>query len=192
MLNPEFTDFYHNWRAKADEYGGHDVRSAFDRFFTLFVIYNRLYAEATFELARQPGSRVVVPNGSFPDGKAAREYVGQYLDPEYLIDAVENDVSCVEAIRAIIAFLDEGRFFIKLHRVKGTRQPDQDQELLRRLRSNSKKERAEAVLDFLYSVRCNLFHGHKSFEGVQIEVMRPANVLLLRVIEILFERLDRL
>jgi hypothetical protein len=192
MLNREFNDFYHNWRAKADELDGVDVRSAFDRFFTLFVIYNRLYAEATFELARQPGSGVVVPNGSFPDGKAARKYVGQYLNNEHLIDTVENEVPCAEAIQAIVAFLEQGRFFIKLHRVNGTRQPDQDRELLTKLRSNSKDDRAEAVLDFLYSVRCNLFHGHKSFEGIQIEVMRPANTLLLRVIEILFERLNRL
>lgn len=154
----------------------------------MFVIYNRLYARATFELARRPGSGVRLGR-SFPVGKAAREYVGIYLNNANLIDSLESDPASSEAIEAIKTFLDQGRFFIKLHRLNGTRQPDEDRALLRKFSSNSKDQRAEAVLDFLYSVRCNLFHGHKAFEGVQLEVMRPANLLLFRVVEMLFSRL---
>lgn len=193
MLNLEFNEFYRNWRAKADEYQGNDIRSAFDRFFTLFVTYNRLYAEATFELARQPGSGVTLdPKRSFPDGKAARLYVGKYLGREHLIDVLEGDQRCAEAIQAIATFLEQGRFFIKLHMIHGTRQPDKDRELLNKFRSRSKSQRAEAVLDFLYSVRINLFHGHKAFRPVQMGVMRPANVLLTRIVDILHERLNQL
>jgi hypothetical protein len=191
VLNREFQDFVNNWREKAATYG-HNLRGEFDRFFTLFVIYNRLYAEATFELVRQPGSGVTLdPNRSFPDGRAARVYVGQYLGSANVIDVMEGDPVCANAIQSIITFLDEGRFFIKLHRVNGTRQPAEDQKLLRKLRSHSKNQRAEAVLDFVYSVRCNLFHGHKSFRSVQLEVMRPANALLVALIEMLFERLNQ-
>jgi hypothetical protein len=190
MLNKEFHEFFHVWREKAASHG-HDLRGEFDRFFTLFVIYNRLYAEATFELARRPGSGVRLgANKLFPDGKAARVYVGQYLGNEHLIDVVEGDAGCADAIQSIITFLDEGRFFIKLHRVNGTRQVAEDQELSRKFRSHSKNQRAEAVLDFVYSVRCNLFHGHKSFKAIQLQVIRPANALLLALIEMLFERLN--
>jgi hypothetical protein len=192
MLSREFHTFYNRWRAKANHYHGGDIRAAFDRFFTLYVIYNRLYAEATFELDRQPGSGVsLAQKRSFPDGPAARIYVGKYLGSAYLIDNLEGDPSCAEAINGIVAFLEERRFFIKLHRITGARQPDEDLELLRKFRSRGKIQRAEAVLDYIYSVRCNLFHGHKAFEGVQVEVLRTANVLMLRIIDILFERLDQ-
>lgn len=110
---------------------------------------------------------------------------------ELLVDTSEADQNCVTAIQTVISFLDQHRFFIKLHRVDGTRQPHEDRELLRKFRSRSKNLRAEAVLDFLYSVRINLFHGHKTFEQVQLEVMRPANVLLLQIVEMLFAQLDR-
>lgn len=80
MLSPEFRSFYLRWHRKADDYDAQHLGGAFDRFFTLFVVYNRLYAQATFELARQPGSGVHIdPNGFFPDGKAAKKYVGQFL-----------------------------------------------------------------------------------------------------------------
>jgi hypothetical protein len=193
MLNLEFSDFYRDWRHKADEYQGNDIRSAFDRFFTLFVIYNRLYAQATFELVQQPGSGVTLDQKkSFPDGKAAKVYVGKYLGNAQLIDSLEGDQPCAEAIQAIMTFLEEQRFFIKLHMIYGTHQPEKDLELLRKFRSRGKNQRAEAVLDFLYSVRINLFHGHKAFEPVQMGVITPANILLARIVDMLFERLNRL
>ncbi len=123
---------------------------------------------------------------------AARVYVGRYLGSEHLIDMLEGEPSCAEAIQAIVTFLEQERFFIKLHMIDGTRQPGKDRELLGKFRSRSKSQRAEAVLDFLYSVRINLFHGHKAFRPVQIEVMRPANVLLTRIVDILHERLNQL
>jgi hypothetical protein len=48
MLSAEFIDFYHNWQSKAAAYSDEDLRSAFDKFFTLFVLYNRLYAAASW------------------------------------------------------------------------------------------------------------------------------------------------
>src|SRR5262249_16400670 len=175
MLSAEFIDFYHSWQSKAAAYSDEDLRSAFDKLFTLFVVYNRLYAAATLELAHRPESGVVLRGPSFPDGKAARQYVALYLTPESLIDAIEADVHCVDAIKEIIAFLEHGRFFIKLHRVHGTRQPSEDRTLLLQFRSDSKEERAKAILEFVYSVRCNLFHGQKSFEVIQLDVIGPAN-----------------
>ena len=38
-----------------------------------------------------------------------------------------------------------------------------------------------SVLDFLYQVRCNLFHGQKGFSVEQVQVLQPANILLSAV-----------
>ncbi len=194
MLSQEFHNFYNRWRSKANHYRGQDIRAAFDRFFTLFVIYNRLYGEATFELARR---NLINLNRrtSFPDAQAAKEYVRQYLGGPNMMQLLDANPDCVEAIQAVIGLLDgpvQGRqFAIKLNMIDGSPQRDEDLKLLRMFRSASPNERAKGILHFLYAVRCNLFHGHKGFDRVQIEVMRPATVLLLQMIEILFEHLNR-
>jgi len=194
MLNPEFHDFYNRWRAKANDYQGEDIHTAFDRFFTLFVIYNRLYAEATFDLVRN-NQEHLDPRRSFPDGTAAKRYVGKYLGKANLIHSLEEDRPCAEAIQAVMRLLagpvDGRQFAIVLHKIDGSPQRGEDQRLLQKFSSRSDDVRAEAVLEFLYAVRVNLFHGHKTFHPVQLVVMKPANVLLLRTIDILFERLNR-
>lgn len=46
----------------------------------------------------------------------------------------------------------------------GAHQGAEDIDLARKFVRRVTDRRAEAVLDFLYSVRINLFHGHKSFK----------------------------
>jgi hypothetical protein len=194
MLSPEFHRFHAEWRAKADQYQGPDLQSAFDRFFTLFVIYNRLYAEVTFHMARN-GRINLTRRTNFPDGNAATDYVMQFLGGTHTVELFEADPECTKAIQAVIALLAgptaEGRqFAIKLDMIYGQPQRGADLELLRKLRSRSRSERGTAILEFLYAIRCNLFHGHKGFDDVQLEIMRPANILLSRIVEVLFENLD--
>lgn len=194
MLSSEFNAFYVNWRAKADQYNGDDLQSAFDRFFTLFVIYNRLYAEATFQLARE-GRVNLATRKSFPDGKAATDYVMQLLGSSNVIQLFKADQNCNDAIQSIISLVsaptaDGRQFAIKLDMINGLPQREADLELLRRFNSNSHNDYGIAVLEFLYAIRCNLFHGHKGFDPVQLEIIRPANTLLLRIVEILFHHLN--
>jgi hypothetical protein len=194
MLSLEFHRFHTEWRAKADQYQEPDLQSAFDRFFTLFVIYNRLYAEVTFHMARN-GRINLTQRTNFPDGSAATDYVLQFLGGTNTVELFEADPECAKAIQAIIALLagptPEGRqFAIKLDMIYGQPQRDADLELLRKLRSHSHSERGIAILQFLYAIRCNLFHGHKGFDDVQLEIMRPANILLSRIVEVLFENLN--
>lgn len=193
MLSPEFVTFHANWRAKADAYANGTLGGAFDRFFTLFVIYNRLYAEATFNLARS-GQLKLGNRTSFPDRAGATGHVAQFLGAEAVIESLESKPESAAAIQSVIALLSGPvgghRFAVRLDMIYGNPQPAADLELLNKFRSQSRGERGLAVLEFLYAVRCNLFHGHKSFEPVQIEIMRPANVLLDCIIELLFSRLN--
>lgn len=193
MLSAEFHAFHGKWLAKADQYEGQNLLSAFDRFFTLFVIYNRLYAETTFHIARQ-GQLNLANKTSFPDSAAATDYVVQFLGSNDLIKLFEASPESARGIQEMIALLAGpigGRQFnIKLDMIHGNAQRDEDIKLLGKFRSNGAHDRATAVLEFIYAVRCNLFHGHKSFDAIQLEVMRPANTLLRHVIEILFGRLD--
>jgi hypothetical protein len=194
MLSQEFKDFYRNWMRKAHSYKAQNIHSAFDRFLTLYIIYNRQYAEVTFRLERQGHLRVANRN-SFPDRKAATDYVSQYLGAKNLLQSIESDPTCVEAIQDVIALLtgpvSGHQFHIKLDKIDGSLQRHEDLKLLRRIRSKSACEKVGGLLDFIYSVRCNLVHAHKGFEPVQIEVIRPATELLTKIIVVLYEHLDR-
>lgn len=192
MLSSEYNEFYNAWIAKAAEYQGYDLRNAVDLFFTLFVIYNRLYVEATFQLVRE-GRIKLAKNKPIPDRKAATDYVMQFLDCNRAIDKFIDDPKSAAAIQAIITLLSDQtpgpRFAVKLD-IYGQSQPDKDMELLCKLRSRNSNERGKAVLEFLYAVRCNLFHGQKDFVSVQLEIMCPACILLRHTTQILFDGLN--
>jgi hypothetical protein len=72
-LSFEFTEFVRNWERKANEYDTSDLGNCFDKFFTLYVAFNRIYAEATFTLARN-GKIQLNNDRPFPDKKAATAY----------------------------------------------------------------------------------------------------------------------
>jgi hypothetical protein len=74
--------------------------------------------------------------------------------------------------------------------IRGVRMPDADHDLLAGLESRSRNRRAHAVLEVLYAIRCNMFHGHKGFEPIQLELLRPAVLLLQSTINVLYRALD--
>jgi hypothetical protein len=186
-LSPETATFCDNWRAKAHSYSTTDVRDAFDKFFTLYVVFNRLYAEATFRLARRGCAKL---SDRFPDWKGSQAYVLQFCGATRLIDAWDNDSDTSSALREIADRLREGRFALKLDMVTGDRRPNADLALLAALESRSRDRRAKAGLETLYAIRCNMFHGHKGFDPIQIELLRPALLLLESTINVLRHKLE--
>lgn len=189
LLSDEFRMFYQGWMNKADHYSTETASGSFDKYFTLFVIYNRLYAEATFVLGRR--NQVNLANKTaFPDSQAARSYVIQYVGSNHLMSGLENDETAKTALETIKKLIDNESFYIKLNMVTGGRQREKDIELLKRLKSRSLNRRANAILETLYCIRCNMFHGHKGFHEVQTNLLRPAIDILKKVSEILFTKLE--
>lgn len=188
-LSFEFESFYNNWLNKAKEYSESSKRACFDKFFTLFVVYNRLYAETTFILARKKEINISNRN-SFPDAKAAKDYVLQYLKSSYLLECLECNSETNLAIQKIKRLIKDQSFNIKLHMVSGGPQRDKDLKLLEDLNSNNNSQKAKAILDIVYSIRCNTLHGHKSFNGVQVDILKPVISILNEIITILHKKLS--
>jgi len=189
-LSSEFRDFYRRWTEKASKHGAANLSDYFDKYFSLFVAFNRLYAEATFILARQ-GEPKLEKRKSFPDADAAKTYVLKYLGSKYYLQMLEADQEVKQAIKEIKDLIRSHNFCIKLDMVKGNRQPEKDEELLKQLESGGFNPRAKAILDMLYSVRCNMFHGHKGFQEVQVALLKPLSCILKATVEILYEKLER-
>ena len=188
-LSPEFGDFYRRWMEKANSRDQDDFSDYFDNYFSLFVAFNRLYAEATFILARK-GAPALARRTSFPDADAAKTYVLKYLGSRYYLGKLEANQEAMPALENLKNLIRDQRFYIKLNMVTGNRQPHKDEELLKKLESRGANQKTEAILDLLYSVRCNMFHGHKGFDAVQVDLLKPLCVVLKTTNEILYEKLS--
>jgi len=189
MLSPEFQSFYTSWIAKVEKYGTKNLRQCFDKFFTLYVVYNRLYAEMTFLLVRKAEIKFKKKQHSFPDSKAAKYYVRDYLGGSNIVNQLEEDLHTRESLHAIIRLMEEGTFNIKLDVMTGNRQKEADKKLLSALCSTDEDTKALAILDYIYSIRCNMFHGHKGFHEIQVKILKPTIILLQEVVTLLYQKL---
>lgn len=187
-VNPEFHRFVTGWLAKAEQIQYTCLDSYFDKFFTLFVVFNRLYAEATFILWRR-GDIHIADDRPLPDKKSATEYISDYLGDTTLIEGLDSDTHTHAALACIITLLEQERFYIRLHTPSGDRQRVKDLHLLAELKSADPRIKAVAVLKTIYYIRCNMFHGHKEFHEVQIDILSPIIVIMRKVIELLWAKI---
>jgi hypothetical protein len=189
LISQELHDFCERWFKKARGYQGQSIQDCFDKFFTLFIVYNRLYAELTLSWARAGMIELRGRNPSIPDAKAAKEYVHRYLGTNHIWSNLQNDV-CQQAISKIRKLLENRVFVIKLGRLWGEPRREEDLKLLEDLRSENQDRKVRALLDIIYSVRCNTFHGHKGFDIVQTEILVPVAILLDKLAVLLYEKLS--
>ena len=188
MLSYEFTEFYDNWNRKVEEYLGDDLRIHFDRFFTLYVLYNRLYAETTFEMARN--HRIRLTNRStFPDKTAATDYVVQFIGADDFVECIESNVESKKAFGDLKELINQERFHILLDLITGDANRYADLALLESLNSTDNSVKAKSIAQVIYAIRCNLFHGHKQFSGVQKQILVPVTIILRRIVTRLYNKL---
>lgn len=134
-------NFCDSWRTKARAYCSDDLIGAFDRFFTSYVAFNRLYAEATYRLARRGEIKL---KERFPDAQAAQDYVVQFCGAGILTSAWEDNPP--SALDKIAEHLREGKFALKLDPMTGERRPNKDQALAAALESRSRTSAPRRLL----------------------------------------------
>jgi hypothetical protein len=182
MITPYFNEHYNNWNIKVNGIVGDDLGSVFDRYITLFVIYNNLYNEVPAALIARG---IPLPNQLY-DNKKATEYVVNFLGaPEILNNLQAN--GCNGEIQAVIELIDHEEFHIKLN--YGEHQRNEDLKILRNLRSTNEVNKAVAVLQVCYYVRCNMFHGSKDFHENQRRLVTPLTNIIRPVVVQLFNAL---
>ncbi len=189
-LTPHLDQFHQRWRQKAAGYGDVETRDWFDRFFSLYVVFNALYTEAALDLERN-GLITLDSTRGIPDDRASQEYVVQYVGAKALVKALTDDPAVTAALAQIEQFLQQHTYHFRLNRLTGNAQDAEDERILVDLQSNDTNAKACSVLEVLYCVRCNMFHGHKMFEPVQVDLLRPVIIILAKVIDIIHARLGR-
>jgi hypothetical protein len=184
MITPQLRQFYSNWLGKADAYDQDTLANHFDKFTSLYVVFNSLYLQVMTELVLA-GEKL--PK-EYKDKKAATDYVAQYLKGKYFITQLLSDDFSLNNFTNICSIIENEEFHIILD--YGIQQRALDLELLTYLRSNASQEKAKAILSLFYHVRCNLFHGQKGFEERQRQLLLPVNQLLRKTVVITFNKLD--
>lgn len=182
-MNQYFTDFYTNWTGKANGIVGDNLSNVYDKYMTLFVIYNNLYNQIPDKLI---SDGIVVPNKIY-DNKAATEMVVQFLGANQFLDelAVNNLGTDVDSI---INLIEQETFHIKINH--GQYDRNEDLKILSELRSTNEQKKAIAILKVVYYVRCNIFHGNKDFQEYQRLIVEPLTRILLTINPFLYNRLN--
>ena len=170
--------FCKHWLEKANDYDFQSVNSAFDKFFSLFVTYNMLYSYMALTLQNPKN-----PNG---DKDKATKHFAEAVGYQRIWDAVSNGdgLADIDRLRTLIA--DGGKFFLFIE--KGTLgfEPDKDENtrLYNDLASANIEVKVVAILEYIYQVRCNIFHGNKTLHEEQLEIVQPSTQCLERVVRL--------
>jgi len=197
-LNSEFESLCQRWLEKAQRYDTEDTDQLFDKFFSLYVAYNALYAETAAYLHRkaihEDKKAHKLDGGNFPDRQAATKYVFELLGSKSLMESLEETEATRKAInqlKTLIKGQSSAPFWICLDPVSGDPQENKERKLIKMLNSTSNDdERAEAILQIIYQVRCNMFHGRKNADPVQRQLLVPLTVILEKIIDKLYQKLE--
>jgi len=181
-MTTQFKNFYQHWLQKADNYQNNELKDYFDKFFTLFVIFNFLYMEI-WNIRCNNG---LLKKKNFNDRKAATNHVIEYVGARFYISQLLIENEYRNNFSALTTIKDE--FYIVLD--WGKPQLFKDLDLWESLEETNINKKATAVLALFYNIRCNLFHGHKDFEEEQKKLLAPINVLLRKTIEIVYNKLN--
>jgi hypothetical protein len=180
----QLDEFYTRWRAKSDDYNSDELSDYFDKFFTLFVIYNRIYNVVVSILNEQGQLDVLRQQGKIDkrkkepdDNKAATICVAHFLRDD-LPAIVADNQNRIDEFKKIIR---ERLFNIDLKYGQPQRQKDLD--LLTGLESNNNLTIVESLLKILYKIRCNVFHAEKGYNDEQRIILEPCNNCLQDLVE---------
>jgi len=175
--------FCSRWIDKAQSYQSNELEDLFDRFFTLFVAYNRFYSAAS-ELHRAAidERQAKMLQG---DRREATTVMARLIKQSRFSNAANENQEISTACHTIAALLENRQFF--LHSFRGTNEPDLAKDA--KLADGLHRQSLLADLECLYQIRCNIFHGEKEFAPRQAQLLIPAVILLEAILPLSREAL---
>lgn len=186
-VNRERLDqFCDAWLQKAHDSDRCVIAGVFDRFFALWIVFNRLYEEAAHILVRENDpiarrfpvrrQRLYRPP---PDRFSATQGVVSFCGIVTLRQALKESPH-YEDIEDALRCIERGEFH--LHENYETGEPDCEEDM--HLVQKSRQGDPIALLTLLYQARCNLFHGQKAYS----ESQRPLLNGMIAILSVTIER----
>jgi len=183
-MKQETKDYIETWTNKISTYNEDELETLFDKFTSLFTLYNRLYNES-YSLMKANGQ---LSKARYSDFDKATLLVVEYISADYIIDRL-NENRNFDDIVSIASLIKNDIFHINL--ADGVSQKDRDIILMNNLENDEPKSKAQAVLSAIYNVRCNMQHGEKHFEEHQRMLLEPMIRILETIIELQIEKLNQ-
>lgn len=143
--------FTARWRLKYESLKIENLEDYFDCFFSCWVLYNHFY-------------EVIASNGygnSQEDKKNAVKMVTKLIGTE---DLFKNEILQCEAEK-IISLINSKQFYIRDHKW--------DEQRINKLNTQDACQWIKGLLEIVYAIRCNTFHGEKEFKNNQKEILLP-------------------
>lgn len=177
-MRPETKEFIDNWDLKLSQIKNENdqLKELYDKFTTLFTIYNRYYNEAFYQFQMDKK----LTKSRYSDFEKATTIVLEFLSADSLINSFNENQKEIDDLCMLI----ENQIF-HINLVDGEPSEETDKQLLENLKSVSPVVKGKAVLSAIYNVRCNIVHGYKDFQEYQRLIVEPLIKLLETVIELL-------
>ena len=166
-VSEEKFDFLMRWKEKGESYNLDDLSDCFDAFFSAYVPFNFIYdflAHNSPPIKDKKNIPVKVP----------RIFLGS--------KAIASD-SEIKSNATIIQDLG-ARGLLNLEHFRW------DERQLNKLSSNDPEQYSSGVLEILYKVRCNMFHGEKPVKESQKQILIPCVKIMRRLNDLMTEKLQ--
>jgi len=211
MRQSDIEEFYRKWIQQVSTLTFQDDSTySFDKFIYLYIIYNALYCRATTCLKYHEITQNKNKERDYNDGRISKyQPIKTSFDPDEKVQAVNNVIKFFDGEKKpygenLINFLqkrnavnieaikdfDHGFSIYSLRKYGLKTAKKNDLKLKEKLVSQCTKEQIEGVLELIYHVRCNLFHGEKTFNPRQENFLRPIVEILQSIVEELYARLN--
>lgn len=170
MIPPsDIIAFMTRWLRKSLGYNLNKLHGCFDAFFSDFVLYNFLY-----DYICQEDERRFPEEG---DKKRAVEVARRFLGSS----VIAGDAEIQRSAQELVTLVTKKSFYL--------RDDMWDAERVARLGTTDPELWSKALMEVLYQIRCNTFHGRKPFHEAQKRVLVPCITILRRVNDLLIEKL---
>jgi len=182
-MRPETKEFIDNWELKLSQIKNDNdqLKELYDKFTTLFTIYNRYYNEAFYQFKEDEK----LSKSRYSDFEKATTIILEFSGADSLIKSFDKNQKEIDDLWMLI----ESKIF-HINLIDGEPCEKIDKQLLENLKSISPEVKGKAVLSVIYNVRCNIVHGYKDFEEYQRLILEPLIKLLESVIELLKKKFD--
>lgn len=182
MMTDETLNYIENWEKELHKINGTELTDFFNRFQTLYPIYNRLYNDA-FRIEKANNKNL----NRISDYEKSTTFVRDFIGTDFIMEKFQDD-NRNEDIKSISDLINNKVFHINLK--DGVGQEEFDKQLSENLMNEIDNSiKVKAVLSVIYNVRCNLVHGFKNIEEHQRLLLEPVQNLLRTIVDTLIYRL---
>lgn len=181
-MNQDTKDFIHSWTIKMSDIQGNDLGALFNRYISLYILYNRLYNDSFRRL--KESNNLTKPR--YSDFEKATTLVIQFNSANDIISRLKenNNSSDIETIANLIR-----NDIFNINLADGVSQKLIDKQLLDNLMNADVNIKSQAIFSIIYNVRNNMEHGEKHFEQHQRLLLEPLIKILQTIVDLQVENL---